>query len=195
MPDLIRCPWALADPLSQKYHDAQWGVPNHDDRELFKYLNLEGQQAGLAWITILRKMDTLTEAFDGFDPEIIAQYDESKIDRLLLNPGIIRNRLKTRAVVSNAKAYLKLLENGSSLDQLLWAYVDGTPIVNHWAAGEIPPSSTPLSDQISRDLKKLGFKFIGSTIIYSFLQAMGLVNDHLDCCHFKNGPIPIKSDE
>ncbi|MDR1607931.1 MAG: DNA-3-methyladenine glycosylase I [Deltaproteobacteria bacterium] len=187
MSEIIRCPWAESDPLSQKYHDVQWGVPCHDDRELFKMLILEGKQAGLAWITILRKIDTLTKAFNNFNPERIAKYNQKKIDSLLLDPGVIRNRLKVMAVVANARAYLELRAKDSSLDNFFWAYVDGEPIVNNWQSMNEMPVNSPLSDKISRDLKKLGFKFVGSTIVYSFLQAVGVINDHLVSCHFKNG--------
>jgi DNA-3-methyladenine glycosylase I len=151
-------------------------------------LILEGKQAGLAWITILRKMDSLCQAFDNFDPEIIVTYSEDKINALLQNPGIIRNRLKVQAVLTNAQAYLDLLDKVGSLDRFLWDYVNNRPIINNWTDLTQIPATSPLSDQISRDLKKLGFKFVGSTIIYSFLQAVGLVNDHLKNCHFKKVP-------
>ncbi|MDR2422272.1 MAG: DNA-3-methyladenine glycosylase I [Deltaproteobacteria bacterium] len=193
MPDKIRCPWANADPLSREYHDLKWGVPCHDDRELFKMLILEGKQAGLAWITILRKMAGILRAFDDLDPAIVAGYDELKVAELLQNPEIIRNRLKIGAAIGNARAYLNLREKGTTLDEFLWKYVDGAPVVNHWRSmGEIP-ASTPLSDAISRDLKALGFKFVGSTIVYSWIQAVGAVDDHLESCQFKRKFLSAKT--
>jgi DNA-3-methyladenine glycosylase I len=183
---ILRCPWAEADPLSQRYHDTVWGKPCHDEHQLFKMLILEGKQAGLSWYSILKKMDTLCAAFDDFDPHMLIKYDETKIGQLLQNPGIIRNRLKVNAAVSNARAYFKLCELYGSLDSYLWNYTDGNPIVGNWETQEQMPAMSPLSDEISRDLKKLGFKFIGSTIIYSYLQAVGIVNDHLKTCAFRN---------
>jgi DNA-3-methyladenine glycosylase I len=183
--ELMRCPWARTDALSRAYHDTYWGKPCHDEQTLFKMLILEGKQAGLAWITILRKWDPLCAAFDDFNPEKIAAYDGEKVARLLENPGIIRNRLKVFAAIENAKAYFKLCAKCGSLDRFLWNYVDGNPIVGAWEAPEMPPVKTYLSDCISRDLKRIGFKFVGSTIIYSYLQAVGVVNDHIAACEFK----------
>lgn len=185
--EIIRCPWANSNPLMQRYHDTEWGVPCHDDRHLFKMLMLAGKQAGLSWYIILKRMDTLCAAFDGFDPNIIAAYDETKVGQLLQNPGIIRNHLKVNAVIANAKAYLNLCEKHGSLDSYLWAFTDGKQIIGNWETMEQIPTVTPLSDKISRDLKRLGFKFVGSTIIYAYLQSVGIVNDHLVSCTFRNG--------
>jgi DNA-3-methyladenine glycosylase I len=183
--EITRCGWAAREGLEQAYHDTVWGVPVHDDRALFRMLMLEGQQAGLSWSTILRKMDALNAAYDGFDPAILVQYGEDKVAELLGNPGIIRNRLKILAAIENARSYFSLCEQYGSLDQFLWGYVGGTPVVNHWESLSQVPASTPLSDRISADLKKLGFKFVGTTIVYAFLQAVGIVNDHLVSCAFR----------
>ena len=167
------------------YHDNEWGVPVHDDRTLFELLNLEGAQAGLSWITILKKRENYRRAFDNFDPKKIVLYNEEKIDELMNNEGIVRNRLKILAVIQNAKAYLKLIEIHGSLDKFLWSYVDNKPIVGKWKDVKNIPITTPISDKLSKDLKKLGFKFVGSTIIYSFMQAVGMVNDHIaDCVYW-----------
>ena len=184
--DITRCDWAKSDPLSQKYHDEIWGKPCHDEHTLFKMLILEGKQAGLAWVTILIKWEMLCTAFDDFYPEKLAVYDEKKIAQLLENPGIIRNRLKVAAVVNNAQAYFKLCEKYGSLDKFLWNYVKGKPIVDKWETQGQISIKTALSDEISNDLKKLGFKFVGSTIVYSYLQAVGVVNDHILTCAFRN---------
>jgi len=184
MSELKRCDWALKNKLEQDYHDHEWGIPVHDDKKLFKMLILEGKQAGLSWSTILSKMDTLCEAFDDFDPRILVSYDDTKIEALLHNSGIIKNRLKVNATISNAKAYFKLCENFGSLDNYLWSFVNHQPIINKWTRIEDVPSSTPLSDAISKDLKKRGFKFVGTTTIYAFMQAVGMVNDHLITCAF-----------
>jgi DNA-3-methyladenine glycosylase I len=165
----------------REYHDTQWGRPCHDERELFEMLVLEGAQAGLSWQCVLDKREGYRKAFDNFDVEKVAAYDETKIESLLQNPGIIRNRLKVRSVVTNARLVLKL----GSLDEFIWSYVDYAPIINHWERQEDMPASTPLSDRISKDMKKLGFKFVGSTIIYSYLQAIGAVNDHMTWCTFR----------
>ncbi|MDR0951356.1 MAG: DNA-3-methyladenine glycosylase I [Oscillospiraceae bacterium] len=178
---ILRCPWANSDPISQKYHDELWGKSCHDDRELFKFLILDGFQAGLSWVTILKKWSAFEAAFDGFDPEIIARYDDKKQAELMNNSAIIRNRLKIAAAVTNAQAVLKL----GSLNDFLWGYVDGTPIIGNWERQEDVPVTTPLSDKISRDMKKLGFRFVGSTIIYSFMQGVGIINDHMAWCAFK----------
>ncbi|MDR0653434.1 MAG: DNA-3-methyladenine glycosylase I [Synergistaceae bacterium] len=184
--NMFRCPWAETDPLSRHYHDTQWGKPCHDERMLFKMLILEGKQAGLAWITILRKWDMLCEAFDDFDPDRLAVYGEAKITELLANPGIIRNRLKIAAAIGNAQAYYRLCGKYSSLDSYLWRVTGGRQIVGKWATMEQTPVKTPLSDTISRELKGFGFKFVGSTIIYSWLQAVGVVNDHITACAFRS---------
>lgn len=182
MCEKIRCSWAGDLPIYIDYHDNEWGRPVHDDRKLFEMLILEGMQAGLSWITILKKREAFREAFDGFDPEKVALYGESKIQELLSNEKIIRNRLKVNAAVTNAKAFLKVQEQYGSFHQFIWAYVDNTPIQNHWKRMEEVPAKTPLSDRISGDLKQMGFKFVGSTIIYSFMQAIGMVNDHITDC-------------
>jgi DNA-3-methyladenine glycosylase I len=167
----------MANPRYLDYHDNEWGVPCHDERRLFEMLNLEGAQAGLSWETILNKRDNYRAAFDDWDPERIARYDETKVAELLANAGIVRNRLKVAAAVTNAKAYLRLREEGVTLDSYLWAFVDGAPIVNNWPNGA-RPAKTELSDRISKDLAKRGFKFVGSTIIYAYMQAIGMVDDH-----------------
>lgn len=177
-----RCPWAGDSQIYIDYHDHEWGRPEHDDRKLFEMLILEGAQAGLSWITVLKKRDAYRKAFDLFDPEKIALYDELKIQELVNNPGIIRNRLKIQSTIINAKAFLEVVKKHGSFNQFIWTYVNNKPIVGNWKRIEDAPTTTPLSDQISKDLKKLGFKFIGSTIIYSFMQAIGMVNDHLTDC-------------
>ena len=183
--ELIRCPWAERSPIERAYHDRVWGVPLHDEQGLFGMLCLEGMQAGLSWVTVLRKMGALRTAFDDFDPQVMAGYDEHRIALLMETEGIIRNRLKIRAMVQNARAYLSLRERGDSLHDFLWRYVDFAPQVNAWReAGEVP-AKTPLSERISRDLKRLGFGFVGPTIVYAFMQATGMVNDHLVSCAFR----------
>ena len=169
-------------PLYADYHDHEWGRPVHDDGKLFEMLILEGMQAGLSWETVLKKREAFREAFDGFDPRKVALYDGAKIAALLSNAGIIRNRLKINAAVTNARLFLEIAEKHGSFDQFIWSYVGNTPIVGHWEGFEHMPVTTPVSDKISKDLKKLGFKFVGSTIIYSFMQAVGMVNDHLTRC-------------
>ncbi|MDR1514338.1 MAG: DNA-3-methyladenine glycosylase I [Synergistaceae bacterium] len=183
--NLTRCPWAEADPLSQRYHDTQWGKPCHDERMLFKMLILEGKQAGLAWVTILRKWDTLCAAFDDFDPAKLAGYDDSKVAELLANPGIIRNRLKVAAAIENARAYYRLREEYGTLDGYVWGFTGGRQVAGKWETMGQTPVKTALSDTISRELKRLGFKFVGSTIVYSWLQAVGVVNDHIASCAFR----------
>ena len=175
-----RCSWANpANPLYLDYHDNEWGVACHDERRLFEMLNLEGAQAGLSWETILNKRENYRLAFDQWDANKIAQYGPEKVAELLANPGIVRNRLKVAAAITNAQAYLRLLDSGSSLDKLLWSYVGGKPL----ASGQGPrPAKTELSDRISKDLAKLGFKFVGSTIIYAYMQGIGMVNDHAPDC-------------
>jgi DNA-3-methyladenine glycosylase I len=177
-----RCSWANpANPRYLAYHDHEWGVPCHDETTLFEMLNLEGAQAGLSWETILNKRDTYRAAFDGWDAERIARYDEAKVAALLLDPGIVRNRLKVAAAINNAQAYLRLREESASLDSYLWAFVDGRPIVNDWASNA-RPARTDLSDRISKDLARRGFKFVGSTIVYAYMQGIGLVDDHDPGC-------------
>jgi DNA-3-methyladenine glycosylase I len=168
--------------LYADYHDNEWGRPEHDDNKLFEMLILEGAQAGLSWETVLKKRAAYREAFDGFDPKKVALYDDAKKTELLANAGIIRNRLKIDAAVINARLFLEIVEQYGSFDKFIWGYVDYTPIVGHWEKFEDMHLTTPISDKISKDLKKLGFKFVGSTIIYSFMQAVGMVNDHLTKC-------------
>jgi len=180
-----RCWWCGDDPLYQSYHDNEWGVPVHDDRSLFEFLCLEGAQAGLSWITILRKREHYRLVFDEFDAEKIARYDVAKIASLLGDAGIVRNRLKVNGFVKNARAYLALLEEGLTLDNYLWGFVDGITIQNNCQSPKQVPANTPVSDAMSKDLKKRGFTFVGTTICYAFMQAAGLVNDHLsDCSRF-----------
>ena len=169
-------------PLYADYHDNEWGRPVHDDNKLFEMLILEGAQAGLSWETVLKKREVYREAFDGFDPRKVALYDDAKIVELMANASIIRNRLKVNAAVINAKLFLEIVEKYGSFDKFLWAYVEYKPIVGHWERFDDMPATTPISDKISKDLKKMGFKFVGSTIIYSFMQAVGMVNDHLKPC-------------
>ncbi len=177
-----RCAWAGADPIYQAYHDEEWGVPVHDDRLLFEFLTLEGAQAGLSWITILRKRESYRAAFAGFDPEIVARFDEARVAELLGNPGIVRNRLKVTSTITNAQAFLKVQEEFGSFDAYLWRFVDGVPIRNSWQSLKDVPASTAVSDLLSRDLKKRGFRFVGTTICYAHMQATGMVNDHtVDC--------------
>lgn len=179
--EIIRCSWAKL-PIEHKYHDEEWGKPLHDDRKLFEMLILEGQQAGLSWTIILKKREAMRKAYDHFNPEIIRNYDEKKIEELLQNKDIIRNRSKIAATVTNANAYLKLREEYGSLDSFLWQYIDGKPIVNRPKTAAEIPVKTELSDRISKDLKKNGFKYVGSTIIYAYMQAVGMVDDHLESC-------------
>jgi DNA-3-methyladenine glycosylase I len=178
----IRCTWAnMANPLYLDYHDHEWGVPCHDENRLFEMLNLEGAQAGLSWETILNKRANYRLAFDGWDAEKIAAYDAAKVAELLANPGIVRNKLKVAAAITNAQAYLRLRAEGVTLDQYLWAWVDGKPLVNRWNKGE-RPAKTDLSDRLSKDLAKRGFKFVGSTIVYAYMQGIGMVDDHDPSC-------------
>ncbi len=176
-----RCGWATNE-LAIHYHDTEWGVPLHDDRGLFEFLVLEGAQAGLSWDTILRKRENYRAAFDNFNPEKVARYSDSKIAKLLQNEGIIRNRLKIASAVANAKAFLKMQKEFGSFDKYIWGFVDGKPIANKWKEIGQVPAKTPVSDSISKDLKKRGFNFVGSTIMYAFMQATGIVNDHLVSC-------------
>jgi DNA-3-methyladenine glycosylase I len=180
--EIVRCAWAGDDPLYRRYHDEEWGVPVHDDRTLFEFLILEGAQAGLSWITILRKREHYRRAFDNFDAAKIARYSAAKLEALLADPGIVRNRLKVRATVLNARAALAVQEEFGSLDAYLWRFVDGQPIVNRWRSIAQVPSRTARSDAMSKDLKKRGFTFVGSTICYAFMQAVGMVNDHTTDC-------------
>lgn len=186
----VRCGWAGSDPVYKKYHDEEWGVPVHDDKKLFEMLILEGAQAGLSWITILRKRENYRNAFDNFDPHKIAKYDSKKISALLKNEGIVRNKLKVNAAVINAKHFLDVQEEFGSFDKYIWSFVNGKQINNHRQNLSEVPASTIESDFMSKDLKKRGFKFVGSTICYAFMQAVGMVNDHtVDCFRYKSGSI------
>jgi DNA-3-methyladenine glycosylase I len=184
-PELTRCAWAKGD-LYIAYHDHEWGVPVHDDRLLFEFLILEGAQAGLSWITILKKRENYRRAFDNFDASKIARYDSRKIQKLLADAGIVRNRLKIESAVNNAKAFLAVKEEFGSFDKYLWQFVGGQPIRNHWKTLKEIPARTPESDKMSKDLIKRGFRFVGSTICYAFMQAVGMVNDHTTDC-FRHG--------
>jgi DNA-3-methyladenine glycosylase I len=178
----VRCPWPGTDPLYLDYHDREWGTPLRDDRALFELLVLEGFQAGLSWYTILKRREGFRRAFQGFVPETVAAYGAKDFERLLADPGIIRNRLKVEAAPVNARAFLAVREAFGSFADYLWGFVDGHPVVNAWERVEQVPAVTPLSDRVSRDLKSRGFKFVGSTSVYAFLQSTGVVNDHLASC-------------
>jgi len=181
-----RCSWLTDDPLYIAYHDNEWGVPLHDDARLFEMLLLEGAQAGLSWLTILKRRETYRAAYDGFDPARIARWDQKKIESLLQDPGIIRNRLKVEAARTNALAFLQVVEEFSSFNAFIWSFVGGVPIQNGWPSLREIPARTSESDSMSRELKKRGFKFTGSTICYAFIQAVGMVNDHtVDCFRYK----------
>ena len=180
-----RCEWCGDDPLYVKYHDKEWGVPVHDDRTLFEFLVLEGAQAGLSWITILRKREGYRKAYDDFDVQKVASYDESKIEELLINPDIVRNKLKVRSSVNNAKLFMEIQKEFGSFDSYIWSFTDGKQIINSWEEISQMPVTSELSDNVSRELKKRGFKFTGSTIIYSYLQAVGIINDHTTWCSFR----------
>lgn len=181
---LPRCRWATDQPeLYQRYHDQEWGVPTTDERLIFEHLCLEAAQAGLSWWTVLQKRQRYNEVFDQFDPEKIVRYDATKIEQLCADPGIIRNRRKIEAVVHNSRIYLDFVEREGSFAAFLWSFVDGSPIQNNWQTSEQVPVTTALSDQLTKSLKKLGFKFVGSVSMYAFAQAIGLVNDHLVSCH------------
>jgi DNA-3-methyladenine glycosylase I len=179
--DLVRCSWA-GNPLSIRYHDEEWGLPQHDDSVLFEFLLLEGAQAGLSWDTILQKRENYRAAFNGFDPQRIARYDAKKTASLLLNAGIIRNRLKIASAIKNAKAFLSVQKEFGTFDRYIWQFTGGKPRVNAWRPGQRLPALTAESDAMSKDLKKRGFNFVGSTICYAFMQAVGMVNDHQVTC-------------
>ena len=178
-----RCHWVGAEPIYVEYHDSEWGVPLHDDRKLFGFLVLEGAQAGLSWITILRKRENFRRAFDGFQPEKIARYTPKKIERLMQDAGIVRNRQKIEGAVASARAYLDIMEKGPGFSKLLWGFVDGKPKVNLFRTVKQVPAETPVSRAMSKELAGRGFKFVGPTIVYAFMQATGMVNDHLIDCH------------
>ncbi|QHT64034.1 DNA-3-methyladenine glycosylase I [Paenibacillus lycopersici] len=177
-----RCGWVNEDPLYVDYHDREWGVPVHDDRKLFELLILEGAQAGLSWYTVLKKRENYRQAFDQFDPVKVARYDEAKTAELMNDPGIIRNRLKIQSAIANARCFLQVCEQFGSFDAYIWRFVGGEPMVNDWTARNEVPATTPQSDAMSKDLKKRGFKFVGSTICYAYMQAAGMVNDHARDC-------------
>ena len=177
-----RCAWADSGPLESAYHDTEWGVPVHDDQRLFEFLILEGAQAGLSWSTILKKREAYRRAFDGFDPLRVARFDGRRIRTLLADPGIVRNRLKVESAVLNARAFLEVQAAFGSFDAYVWGFVSGKVVRNAWKTASQVPASTPVSDALSKDLKALGFKFVGSTICYAFMQAVGMVNDHIVGC-------------
>lgn len=180
-----RCLWCLKDDLYMTYHDNEWGKPIYDDQKLFEFLILETFQAGLSWYTVLTKRENFRQAFDQFNVEKVAQYDDRKIEKLMLNSGIIRNLLKIKAAVSNAQSFIKIQNEFNSFSNYIWRFIDHQPIINHWKCLSEVPAKTDISDKISLDLKKRGFKFVGSTVIYAHMQATGMVNDHLVDCHFK----------
>ncbi len=182
----MRCDWCLGNELNIKYHDEEWGIPTHDDKTLFEFIVLESMQAGLSWITILRKRENFRQAFDDFDVIKISQYDENKILQLLNNPGIIRYRKKIEAVINNAQKFIEIQKEVGSFNTYIWRFVNYKPIINHYQFISEVPATSELSDLISADLKKRGFKFLGSTIIYSYLQAIGVIDDHIDTCIMKN---------
>jgi DNA-3-methyladenine glycosylase I len=177
-----RCPWPGIDETYIKYHDEEWGVPVHDDRKHFEFLVLEGAQAGLSWATILKRRENYRQAYDNFDPAKVAKYDDAKVAELLANAGIIRNRKKIESSINNAKRFLEIQQEFGSFDKYIWAFVNFKPVINSWKTLSELPANTELSDRISTDLKKRGFSFVGSTIIYAHMQAIGLVNDHLVSC-------------
>lgn len=181
-PAFTTCPWAQSDPLLLPYHNTEWGVPVHDDRKHFEFLILEGAQAGLSWLTILKKRDGYRKAFSNFDPKKVAAYDAARVEKLMLNPAIIRNRLKIKAAVGNAQSFLAIQKEFGTFDAYCWGFVGGKPKVNHWKKQNQLPATSKESDAFSKDLKKRGFRFVGSTIIYAHMQAAGMVNDHLVTC-------------
>lgn len=177
-----RCSWVTDDPIYINYHDSEWGVPLHDDKKLFEMLILEGAQAGLSWLTILKRRETYRIAYDGFDPETITKWDSKKINYLLKDPGIIRNRLKVESAIINARAYMEITDEFNSFDEFIWSFTDGRSIQNSWQELDKIPATTEESDRMSKELKRRGFKFSGSTICYAFMQAVGMVNDHVTDC-------------
>ena len=186
-----RCPWAEVDPLMIEYHDTEWGVPLHDDRKLFEFLVLDAMQAGLSWLTVLRKRDNFRRAFDDFNPQRVARYTKRRIEKLLKDEGIIRTRLKIEATVANARAFLQLQHELGSFSDYIWGFVDGKSVVNVWKTQKQIPAQTPLSIKMSKDLQQRGFRFAGPTICYAFMQAAGLVNDHVVDC-FRNREVQRK---
>lgn len=188
MTELRRCGWAEVNDLMREYHDREWGVPVHDDRKLFEYMVLDGFQAGLSWATILNKRDNFRRAFDDFDPTRIARYTKRKVEKLMADAGIVRNRQKIESGIGNAKAFLELQREYGSFDAFIWQFVGGAPRQNRWRTMKQIPTTSPVSDRMSKDLKSRGFRFVGSTICYAFMQAAGLVNDHVVTC-FRHDPI------
>jgi len=188
-----RCGWCTADPLYLRYHDEEWGVPVHDDQRLFEMLVLEGAQAGLSWLTILKKRENYRKAFDRFGPAVVARYDDGKVDALLADPGIVRNRKKIEAAIRNARCVLRIQEEWGSFDKFIWSFVDGEPIQNIWASLTEVPSRSPASDRMAAELKRRGFQFVGTTICHAFMQAVGMVNDHEISCfrHRQIREIPV----
>ncbi len=182
MTELKRCDWPGADTLMQQYHDEEWGVPNHDDRKWFEYITLDAFQAGLSWAIVLKKRENFRKAFDNFNPVKIVEYDQTKVNELIQDAGIIRNKLKINATISNAKAFLEIQREFGTFDNYIWRFVNGNPIINHWKNIAELPASTSESDMLSKDLKSRGFKFVGTTICYAFMQSAGMVNDHLITC-------------
>lgn len=178
----MRCPWAVKSELETAYHDAEWGVPRFDDAGQFEFLTLEAAQAGLAWITILRKREGYRHCFANFNPEVVARFTRQDVEELLLDPGIVRNRKKIESAINNARLFLELAAKHGSFSKYLWNFVDGRPVVNTWKEAKDVPPTSPLSDKISKEMKKLGFSFLGSTVLYSHMQATGLINDHLVTC-------------
>ncbi len=188
-----RCSWIIEDETYIAYHDREWAVPVHSDNKLFEMLILEGAQAGLSWLTVLKRRESYREAYEGFDPEKIAQWNQAKIEMLLQDPGIIRNRLKVEAARTNARAFLKVVEEFGSFNTFIWSFVNGKPIQNSWNTIKEIPATTPESDTMSKELKKRGFKFVGPTICYAFMQAVGMVNDHtVDCFRYKSLPQELR---
>jgi DNA-3-methyladenine glycosylase I len=190
---LKRCPWPKQDPLYVAYHDEEWGMPEYDDRALYEKLVLDGFQAGLSWITILRKRDNFRRAFDGFEPEKIARYTPRKVEKLMQDAGIVRNRLKIEGAMLSARAYLEVMEKGPGFSRLLWNFLDGKPKVNRFRSTSQVPAETPISRAMSKELVGRGFKFVGPTIVYAFMQACGLVNDHVVTCH-RHAPLAKFAD-
>lgn len=185
MTEINRCPWSETDELLKQYHDKEWAIPTYDDKEIFERLILELFQSGLSWLTILKKRDAFRLAFDNFDPEIVSKYDENKVIKLLENESIIRHEIKIRSTIINAQKFLEVQEKYGSFSKYIWSYVFDTPIINPWSSPDEVPSKNPLSDKICDDMKKMGFTFIGSKTIYSFLQSIGMINDHILSCDFK----------
>lgn len=183
----LRCAWCGEDPLYVRYHDEEWGRPVHDDTRHFEFLVLESAQAGLSWLTVLRKREAYRLAYDRFEPAAVARYDDEKTEALLRDPGIIRNRRKIEASVQNARAFLAVQQAYGSFDAFVWQFVGGAPIVNHYAPGEPLPAATPLAEALSKELKRRAFRFLGPVIVYSYMQAVGLVDDHIDACFCKTG--------